>query len=325
MIGMTHYPGGEFHISSQQHSRYMWYPLALTSYCDANVGSANAMKGEVIAKDEFNKMCLVRSLLPTLSQNEKFVDRVQCSCGSDTISHSLLVQQDATTTSTSSSNPDVWLDFGPTGVLSQLSTMSEDAATGAGVSYASLEGSRVFGFGSFNGVANADVTVDIDVDQPLMTMSDGALTVTGWFNPSEIRNAAGVQIKDTVGAFGSTLSLDKEGHFVMMVQARDGSFRSVVSKTVAHVGQWTHVVGVIDELGCMSVHVNAKLEDTKCDAKAGFQTSPAKGAQMIVGGYKTDQHSVSFKGGLADVRVFSRALDRTEIEQVKTQAFATER
>jgi hypothetical protein len=216
----------------------------------------------------------------------------------------------------------VWLDFGPTGVLNQpLSSLAEDSRSGTGVSFSSLNGSRVFGLGTFNGSPGADIAVDVDVDQPLMVMSKGALTITAWFNPTEIRNAAGIQVKDTTGAFGSALSLDKAGHIVMMLQTDTGDFRSVESHTVVHTGEWTHVSGVVDTSGCMSVFVNGKLEETKCDSEVGFQSSLSHSPQILVGGYQTDQHQVFFKGSMADVRVFSRSLTKLELDQVRAQAF----
>jgi len=299
----------------------------------------------VIEKDVANGMCLVRYVNAHPPEAELYYDRVQCSCEEPALpgrhlganAHLLLQTQHPNSTSPSSSLwhaanmnegdlsfPDIWLRFGPTGVLDQRSTMDENshAVTGEGVhTHQWMHGSS-FGVADLDGTIGEVVVSVSDMNQPFMAASEGALTVSAWIRLGEARPGAGIQLKDTDGLFGSALSVDSDGHFVWFVQDSQSNFRGPHSRSTAPVDDWIHVAGVFED-GCMSLYLNGTRDARECDKK-GFQTLSRKPTvELVVGHYHTPKHNIWFKGSFADIRVYSKALADADIVSLMREPLAS--
>jgi hypothetical protein len=318
-MGMS-FEQGVSHTSSQQHMRYVWYPIGMASYCDVEVGVVNNHGATVIEKDMVNHMCLTRYDASTRLA-EKFFDRLQCSCGTDQLSHAhvnSLVQTEGVTTF---ATPTLWASFGPRGVLSESCKLCpvSQAVSSQGVSLRSWNLPDRLGTADFDG-ENGFVEVLLgDSQEPVLSASDGALTITAWMNPTEARSGAGVQLKDTKGAFGSALSVDQLGKFSWMVQNEQGAYHGVSSIGPAE-NKWAHVVGVYEDR-CLRLYVNGTLQEKSCDS-VGYQTLPTDGdqARMLIGMYSSSRHTSFFKGSIGDVRVYDRVLTESEIRTVMSES-----
>jgi hypothetical protein len=337
-MGMT-YDSGEYHVATQHHMRYVWYPDTVAERCDFEVGEANRFGGIVIEKHPVFGMCLVRYPHKKGPEPEKYFDRIQCACADHVVGHAAhlhaaLLQHSATSGSNDekyhSAEPLVWMTFGPEGPLSTQGSQWEGLETSSsnGAKTKSWFATRTTGIGAvdFDGIdgevkvtiGNASAAADV---APVLAKSNGLLTMSAWMNPKELRPAAGVQLKDTSGNFGAALSRDAEGRFVFYVQATDGTYRGPTSKTFAREGEWAHVAAVFEE-GCMALYVNATLEDKVCDHK-GYQTADLESSvspELVIGHYDTTRHSSFFKGSMADVRVYAKALSEDEIREVMKDA-----
>jgi len=306
-MGMR-FKNGVSHTSTQQHMRYVWYPLAMYEYCGANIGSANSHMQTILEKDEVHGMCLTRAESSRPKQARKFYDRIQCSCGESELSSALL-QSGASV----GSGIALWADFGPSGIVSPSCSLFEH--TIGTVS----DGSRLhqwmrpdaFGVADFDGESGAIVLEVPSLTEPLLISSDGEVAIMGWMRPDEYRSAAGVQLRDTTGSFGSALSIDGKGHYSLMVQDASGGYGVASSKDRAALGVWSHITGVISD-HCLSIYVNATLQGKTCNIE-GYHVESSDAPEIRIGSYETASHSSLFKGSMADIRIYQRSVNEKEI------------
>jgi len=157
--------------------------------------------------------------------------------------------------------------------------------------------------------------------QPFLIKSDGLLTIAAWLYPVDRnRVGSGIQIRDTDGLFGSSISITKDSKFGFYVQDSNGKFRGPQTNQIIKENSWSHIAGVAED-ECLAIYLNGVLENKVCD-KQGFQKLVNSGViDILIGHYDTSKHSSFYHGSIADVRVYSRALNEEEIKSVMYSSF----
>eukprot|EP00300_Choanocystis_sp_HF-7_P027101 c32168_g1_i1.p1 GENE.c32168_g1_i1~~c32168_g1_i1.p1 ORF type:complete len:1992 (-),score=316.80 c32168_g1_i1:56-5161(-) len=323
-MGMV-YQNGPSHTTSTRNMRYIWYSMDHSDYCGVPVGQPNQRDGVVIETDEVTNMCLVRAVSPQQQTNEKYYDRLSCSCGDDAHSamlarlHAGVLAQ--ATQAASPLTPDVWFTFGPSGVLGAQSKLYSliRTETFLDVNYHQWMG-ETLGAGDFSG--EGYIVANVGIDQPLLTRFEGAMTIGAWLWVNEIVPDTGVIIKDTTGAFGTRLALDSQGHAAWTVQDASGNFRSAVGQSVIPRNKWVHLSGVFEE-ECLALYVNGTLANKNCDLGGHQGRLVFSGMPEILIGRDAQSDTRAFKGSMADVRVYGRALNDDEIRTMMREALPT--
>jgi len=174
------------------------------------------------------------------------------------------------------------------------------------------------------GVAGRAINLDgvsqwLDFGDPVSLRLTGSMTISAWIKPSFfprddaaiVSNLSprllGYQLDTTVDQGPRTVGFklaDASGHFM----ARYG-------KTPLETHQWYHVAGVYDaEARTLDVYLNGR-SDNGCVSGHVTTRQHASGVGVFVGRRAGDK-GFEFAGAIDDVRIYSRALARAEIERM---------
>ena len=129
----------------------------------------------------------------------------------------------------------------------------------------------------------------------------GNLTVTAWVRPTSFANQGNIVSK--TANFGYRMRFQSDGTFWMY-----SNTNTITSPSAYTINNWFHTVGVFSSTG-LRMYINGSLVQSN-----GTAFTPSYAASsFIVGGNSTTQEL--FQGRIANVSVYNRALNQTEITQ----------
>jgi hypothetical protein len=159
-----------------------------------------------------------------------------------------------------------------------------------------------------------------------------ACTISAWICPDRIGTAENEQFvilslsryNNGAPTPDSRVYLSMLGSGTMTVGARawDNSRNPASLKTtekVAKVGVWMHVAGVIDiPSDSITIYVNGMPQAATGTVKFGMKSTPNTPSANAAIGSDDDGRTQFFKGYIADVRLYTRALGKEEIAELAT-------
>ena len=129
----------------------------------------------------------------------------------------------------------------------------------------------------------------------------GNLTVAAWVRPSSFTNQGNIVSKSS--NLGYRMRFQSNGTFWMY-----SNTNTITSPSAYTINNWFHTVGVFSSTG-LRMYINGSLVQSN-----GTAFTPSYAASsFIVGGNSTTQEL--FQGRIANVSVYNRALNQTEITQ----------
>ena len=129
----------------------------------------------------------------------------------------------------------------------------------------------------------------------------GNLTVTAWVRPSSFTNQGNIVSK--AANLGYRMRFQSNGTFWMY-----SNTNTITSPSAYTINNWFHTVGVFSSTG-LRMYINGSIVQSN-----GTPFTPSYGvSSFIVGGNSTTQEL--FQGRIANVSVYNRALNQTEITQ----------
>ena len=130
----------------------------------------------------------------------------------------------------------------------------------------------------------------------------GNLTVTAWVRPSSFTNQGNIVSKSS--NLGYRMRFQSNGTFWMY-----SNTNTITSPSTYTINNWFHTVGVFSSTG-LRMYINGSLVQSN---GTPFTPSSYGVSSFIVGGNSTTQEL--FQGRIANVSVYNRALNQTEITQ----------
>jgi glycerophosphoryl diester phosphodiesterase len=180
----------------------------------------------------------------------------------------------------------------------------------------------IFGAGlQFNGT-NQDVLIPKSAD---MDIGTSAVTLSTWVKLDQLPSAISGSYS---GIFDSApdnyvLYLDKGNNQLRfkVTTSTGGAARPGISASLLNTTGWLHVMGVYDGQGSAQIYLNGELADV---VAASGLTAPVRTGQVAgIGSQVADTAPYSpssfFKGGIADVGVWNRALGLAEARYLYNQ------
>ena len=129
----------------------------------------------------------------------------------------------------------------------------------------------------------------------------GNLTVTAWVRPTSFANQGNIVSK--TANLGYRMRFQSDGTFWMY-----SNTNTITSPSAYTINNWFHTVGVFSSTG-LRMYINGSIVQSN-----GTPFTPSYAASsFIVGGNSTTQEL--FQGRIANVSVYNRALNQTEITQ----------
>ena len=133
----------------------------------------------------------------------------------------------------------------------------------------------------------------------------GNLTVTAWVRPSSFTNQGNIVSK--ASNLGYRMRFQSNGTFWMY-----SNTNTITSPSTYTINNWFYTVGVFSSSG-LRMYINGSLVQSNGTAFTP-STHPSYAASIfIVGGFSSTQEL--FQGRIANVGVYNRALNQTEITQ----------
>ena len=172
-----------------------------------------------------------------------------------------------------------------------LSFSGNNATLYSGPTYNSSDGGSVV----FDG------TDDFCLAGPGLAIT-GNLTVTAWVRPTSFANQGNIVSK--TANFGYRMRFQSDGTFWMY-----SNTNTITSPSAYTINNWFHTVGVFSSTG-LRMYINGSLVQSN---GTPFTPSSYGTSSFIVGGNSTTQEL--FQGRIANVSVYNRALNQTEITQ----------
>jgi Concanavalin A-like lectin/glucanases superfamily len=146
----------------------------------------------------------------------------------------------------------------------------------------------------------------------------GPFTVAGWFRPdNDPTDDTSLFWDFSGGPFqGFEITLNSVNNFY--AQVGDGTQNTTVAFTPPTLGTWVHAAVVYEPGVRFETFINgASVGKTTVNSAGGplVNAAPCTHEARLASNYST----TSWTGGIDDVRIFSRALDQSEIEQLAAQ------
>lgn len=154
--------------------------------------------------------------------------------------------------------------------------------------------------------------LQVDYQQQLFHCLDGDITVEIWVKTNTLQNQAsyiGIS-SDTAGSYGWWLGC--EGGCYQFNMMGSHSAISVRSPIAIVQNKWVHLAGIFST-SQLRLLVNGEQVAVSCGALSGISVYPADG-QLLIGGEASGGNGVAAKVSLADIRVYSSALDNATIK-----------
>jgi hypothetical protein len=153
-----------------------------------------------------------------------------------------------------------------------------------------------------------------DFGHPIELCLMGSMTICAWFNPSSFAGGDAAIVSSFSPGFQLDTTFDR-GRRTIGFKLVDpcGNIMARYGATELHRHTWYHGTGVYDsDSRVLHVYLNGHLDD-------GFLQGPVARAQKashqpVYVGRRADAEGYGFAGLIDDVHIFSRALDRKEIE-----------
>ena len=174
---------------------------------------------------------------------------------------------------------------------SDISKQENNATLYSGPTYDSSNGGSVV----FDG------TDDYCLAGPGLAIT-GNLTVTAWVRPTSFANQGNIVSKSS--NLGYRMRFQSNGTFWMY-----SNTNTITSPSAYTINNWFHTVGVFSSTG-LRMYINGSLVQSN---GTPFTPSSYGVSSFIVGGNSTTQEL--FQGRIANVSVYNRALNQTEITQ----------
>jgi hypothetical protein len=173
---------------------------------------------------------------------------------------------------------------------SDISKQENNAILFNGPSYDSSNGGSIL-FDGTNDYCVAGTGLDIT----------GNLTVAAWVRPSSFTNQGNIVSKSS--NLGYRMRFQSNGTFWMY-----SNTNTITSPSTYTINNWFYTVGVFSSSG-LRMYINGSLVQSN-----GVAFSPSYGGfSFFVGGFSSTQEL--FQGRIANVGVYNRALNQTEITQ----------
>jgi hypothetical protein len=175
---------------------------------------------------------------------------------------------------------------------------------------------RVNGALNFNADGTAQTVVTAPDSASLNFTNTPAFTLAAWVKgPASQISGAGIVAKGG-GAGGEQYALDVQAGTYRVYVRNAGGTSIGAQSTVGPNSRWQHVVAVFDGLaGVMQLYVNGQLVASNTPPTSLFpsthEVSIGSRQSATVGPY-----NFAFKGAIDDVRIYSRALSSTNVQEL---------
>ena len=151
---------------------------------------------------------------------------------------------------------------------------------------------------SFNGT---DDLIDLGLDNPSNLTGD--ITISVWINPKSMGELNGGHIISN-GKFSIRILNDQR---IYVTNNGFANFSYTVPQAIPVYNTWYHVLVTRTSAGIVKIYIN-NVDETG----GGFAGTPVAGTtNTIIGNNAAGEYT--WDGSIADVRIYNRALDQTEI------------
>ena len=163
----------------------------------------------------------------------------------------------------------------------------------------------------FNGSSSV---ISLGTSSPLNTFG-GAQTISVWVKPSASRSAV-IGYRENTTSYWNLIEIMTNNSIRFLLMSGSGSTALVFNSAgTITLNQWNHIAVTVDSTSA-KIYINNGSPETASNSITSFSNT-----ETTYIGYSTDVDATYFTGQIDQVRIFSSALDATQVESLYNEVY----